>query len=145
MLRLCPMSSPFDLPTDTFNLMPWINIVDFDGVDCGWEGVTAETSYCFATNPSSVTLAHKLLWKIPHPLVLIVTSLLFLLPKEALPHTKPYGGITVFDAETATYIGLIQDPTGADIGHLTGVTVHENKLFLGSLENDFIGIYYALA
>ncbi len=115
--------------------------VDYDGVDCGWKGVTADTSLCFAANPSSMTPVHKLLLKPPHPIDVIIKTMLFLLPKEMLPHTEPYGGITVLDAETSTYIGLIQDPTGADIGHLTGVTVHDNSLFLGSLDNDFIGVY----
>ena len=36
---------------------------------------------------------------------------------------------------------LLQDPTGTDIAALTGVTVHDNKLYLGSLHNDFIGVY----
>lgn len=64
-----------------------------------------------------------------------------MLPKEWLPETEPYGGITVIDPETSSYVGLIQDPTGQDIGHITGVTVYDNKLFLGSLSNDFIGVY----
>lgn len=115
--------------------------VDFDGVDCGWKGVTADTSLCYAANPSSVTSVHKFLLKLPHPLDVIVKTMMFLLPKELLPHIEPYGGITVFDADTSTYIELIQDPTGADIGRLTGVTVFDNKLFLGSLHNDFIGVY----
>jgi hypothetical protein len=128
--------------TDTIvDVLACILATDYDGVDCGWEGVTADTSYCFAANPSTVAFAHKLLWTLPHPVDVILKTLLVLLPKEMLPQQVPYGGITVFDAETSTYVGLIQDPTGADIGHLTGVTVHGNKLFLGSLENDYVGVY----
>ena len=47
----------------------------------------------------------------------------------------------VVDPHTKEYVDLIQDPTGKDIGALTGVTVHDNKLYLGSLENDFVGVY----
>ena len=64
-----------------------------------------------------------------------------MLPKEWLPKTEKYGGITIVDPESSRYVGLIQDPDGQDIGHITGVTIHENKLYLGSLENDFIGVY----
>jgi hypothetical protein len=118
-----------------------MNREDFDGVDCGWKGVTADSSLCYAANPSSVTPVHKFLFKLPHPLDVIVKTIMLLLPKEFLPHNEPYGGITVFDADTSTYIELLQDPTGIDIGHLTGVTVYNNKLFLGSLDNDYIGVY----
>jgi hypothetical protein len=64
-----------------------------------------------------------------------------MLPKEWLPKMKPYGGITIVDAATSRYVGLVQDPSGEDIAHITGVTVHDNKIFLGSLKNDFIGVY----
>ena len=54
------------------------------------------------------------------------------------------GGIVVFDPdkkEPSSFVKIIQDPQGKDIAHLTGVTIHQNKLYLGSLENDFIGVY----
>jgi hypothetical protein len=62
-------------------------------------------------------------------------------PKEWLPKMKVYGGITIVDPATSRYVGLVQDPSGEDISHITGVTVHDNKIFLGSLENNFIGVY----
>lgn len=77
----------------------------------------------------------------PHPLDYLIRTLLLCLPKEWLPKTKPNGGITIINPITSEYIGLLQDPHGDDIGHITGVTVHDNKLFLGSLENNFIGVY----
>jgi hypothetical protein len=115
---------------------------DFDGVDCAWKGVNAETSFCYAANPSSVVPAAKLLLNLPHPIDWIVRTLLVMFPKEWLPKTEPYGGITIVDPITLEYMELIQDPNGQDISHITGVTFHENKLFLGSLENDFIGVYH---
>jgi hypothetical protein len=63
-----------------------------------------------------------------------------LLPPALAPKPKPYGGLYEFDAETGN-LTVIQDPTGQDIGMLTGVTVHDNKLYLGSLRNDYIGVY----
>jgi sugar lactone lactonase YvrE len=111
-----------------------------DGVDCAWSGQTAKSSYCFAANPGYVVAANRFLWGLPHPLVWILRTMLIMLPKEWLPKTDPYGGITILDPEYG-FVALIQDPFGSDIGHIAGVTVHENKLFLGSLENDFIGVY----
>ena len=114
---------------------------DFDGVDCAWEGVTANKAYCYAINPSSVVLANKILGKIPHPLDTYIRTLLLALPKRLLPKVVPYGGVTVIDPVSNKYIELLQDPDGSDISRLTGVTVHDNKLYLGSLFNDFIGVY----
>ncbi len=34
-----------------------IFLIDFDGIDCAWKGVTAESSLCYATNPSLVVPA----------------------------------------------------------------------------------------
>ncbi|KAG7361056.1 hypothetical protein IV203_036156 [Nitzschia inconspicua] len=113
----------------------------FDGVDCAWKGVTAATSHCFAANPSSVILAARILLSLPHPVDWMLRTLLITLPKEWLPKTTHYGGITVVDPTTSSYIALIQDPTGEDVRHITGVTVHDNKVFLGSLENNYIGVY----
>jgi hypothetical protein len=114
---------------------------DFDGVDCSWKGVTGATSYCYAVCPSSVVPAHRILWKVPHPIDLIFRTMLLMLPKKLAPATKLYGGITIVDPESNTYVGLIQDPDGIDISQLTGITVHDNKLYLGSLHNEFIGVY----
>jgi hypothetical protein len=38
-------------------------------------------------------------------------------------------------------IRILQDPSGKDDGMFTGVTVHDNKLYLGSLKNDYVGGY----
>ena len=72
---------------------------------------------------------------------MILRNLIMMVPKWVLPTLQHYGGVMVVDPHTKEYVDLIQDPTGKDIGALTGVTVHDNKLYLGSLENDFVGVY----
>jgi hypothetical protein len=52
----------------------------------------------------------------------------------------------VFDAHELTLSSLVhpeilQDPFGTDIGMITGATVHNDKLYLGSLRNNYIGVY----
>jgi hypothetical protein len=79
--------------------------------------------------------------KIPQPFDRFAKALLMLIPKEFAPHVRPYGGITVVDGATGTFIQSIEDPSGKDIDKITGVTVHNNKLYLGSLENNYIGVY----
>lgn len=113
----------------------------FDGIDCGWKGVNGLSSYCFAVCPSAVVPAHKLMWWLPHPVDIILRTTIMLLPKWMTPKTTPYGGIVVVDPESSSLVDLIQDPTGKEISQLTGVTLHDNKLYLGSLHNDFVGVY----
>ena len=111
-------------------------------MDCAWKGVTAESSsLCYAANPSAFVPAAKFLSSLPHPIDLMFRFLLLMLPKQWSPQLESYGGITIIDPESSKFLGIIQDPTGKDISHITGVTVHENKIYLGSLENDFIGVY----
>lgn len=113
-----------------------------DGLDCAWKGVTSvDSSLCYAAMPSSIVPIMKLAMAIPHPLDMIFRSLLLSLPKSMAPPVKPYGGIAVFDPEGTGSVDFIQDPKGTDIAMLTGVTVHDNKLFLGSLKNDYITVY----
>jgi hypothetical protein len=113
----------------------------FDGVDCGWKGVTAETNLCYAVHPSLVVPLQKILNKIPHPIDQWLRNLILMLPKWLAPEITAYGGITVLDAESSKVVQLLQDPDGSDIAYLTGVTVFDNKLYLGSLRNDFVAVY----
>jgi hypothetical protein len=110
---------------------------DFDGVDCAWD----KKGYCYAVNPSSVVLANKILNSLPHPIDTCIRTLLLILPKTLLPKPAPYAGVTVIDPVSNKYIELLQDPDGSDVSFPTGVTVHSNKLYLGSLNNDVIGVY----
>lgn len=116
-----------------------------DGVDCAWPGVTVDASaypYCYVANPSLVVPAHKVIWKLPPPLDWMAKTIILFFPKELTPHTQPYGGVSIVDGVNSVLVNVIQDPTGQDIGHITGVTVHDNRLYLGSLENNFIGVYH---
>lgn len=118
--------------------------LDFDGVDCSWRGRKEDSPFCYSVIPSYIVPAQQLLWKLPHPLDAIAKTIIMMLPRELLPKTKPYGGIMVVDPAKSgptSVVKLLQDPRGQDIAHLTGVTVHDNKLYLGSLHNNFIGVY----
>jgi ATP-dependent Lon protease len=64
-----------------------------------------------------------------------------MVPPGLTPKPQPYAGIAIFDAENSKYLGLIQDPKGQDVKALTGITFHGNKLYLGSLHNDYIAVY----
>jgi hypothetical protein len=80
----------------------------------------------------------------PNPLDRILRVLIMILPKSLSPKVVPYGGIYEFfpgdTTRPAETTRLFQDPDGRDITMVTGVTVHENKLYLGSLQNDFVGV-----
>jgi len=108
-------------------------------VDCSKRG---DSSLCYVILPSVVVPIHKVLLAIPHPIDLILRTLLLMIPKKLAPATKPYSAIMIVDPEDGNKpVQLIQDPTGKDTSMLTGVTIHDNKLYLGSLHNSYIGVY----
>ncbi|CAB9525415.1 STRICTOSIDINE SYNTHASE-LIKE [Seminavis robusta] len=101
-----------------------------DGLDCGPD----KHSKCYATVPSAAgrfTELHRI-WR----------NLVLLWPRWAFARNggSPYGGVVEVDPKTQQ-IQYFQDPNGADIAHVTGVTVWKNKLYLGSSKNNFIGAY----
>jgi hypothetical protein len=117
-------------------------LLDFDGVDCPRSGNRGKTNHCYAVNLSNMVAASKLLLAIPHPFDIYLRTILLTLPKYLLPKPEPYGAVLVIDPESSTpVVKLLQDPSGRDVSHLTGVTVYDNKLYLGSLTNDFVGVY----
>ena len=66
-------------------------------------------------------------------------------PKQAREstslHPNTYGGVVEIDPGNGQ-TRLLQDPRGEDIGiMLTGVTLWDEKQYLGSLHNDYIGVY----
>jgi hypothetical protein len=112
-----------------------------DGVDCAWQGVTAtQSSLCYAVMPSAILPLIKGIMKLPHPIDMFARSFLMGLHKNLAPRLKPYGGIVEINPENGG-IRFIQDPVGTDILALAGVTVFDNKLYLGSLHNEYIGVY----
>ena len=108
-----------------------------DGADCG---IVNNKELCFGVMPSLVLQLIKLLYQIPHPFDVVVRNTVMALPKKLAPKIKPYGGIVQVDPETKE-IQYYQDPEAEEIGHLAGVTVWNNKLYLGSLKNNFVGVY----
>jgi len=125
----------------------------FDGIDCASTKISGEEKViCYAVIISYIVPAQKLIWNLPYPIDIFVSMLLLNIPRTIMPKTEPYGGILILDPEASATDGdasnpavlrLIQDPTGKDISHLTGITFQDKKFYLGSLKNDFVGVYDA--
>lgn len=111
-----------------------------DGADCNHE-----TGLCYAPVTSSALPLAKFILSLPKPLDRFFRLLLMLLPRSMVPKLEPYGGVYEFfpgdETRPAEVTKLFQDPNGRDIGMLTGVTIHGNKIYMGSLQNKFIGVY----
>lgn len=111
-----------------------------DGADCSWS-----TGLCYAPMPSSQVMVMTLIWKLPHPIDMILRSMLMMLPRSIAPKPVPYGGVMeIFpgnDTHPGKVLRILQDPKGRDIGMITGVTLHDNKIYLGSHKNPFIGVH----
>lgn len=117
-----------------------------DGVDCSWQH-----NLCYAVMPSAIVPVHKLWNALPEPLSHLIRTIAMVLPRRLVPPVKTFGGVIEFDptgkvttdTTTTNVTRTFLDPTGRDIGMLTGVTVGPNdgKLYLGSLLNKFVGVY----
>lgn len=108
-----------------------------DGVDCA----PTDTGLCYSVMISAVVPVHRILNVLPDWLDRMLRTLLMMMPRSLAPPAQPYGGVAEVDVAQSKIRRILQDTTAKDIGMLSGVTVHENKLYLGSLENDFIGVY----
>lgn len=64
-----------------------------------------------------------------------------MMPKKLIPAARPYASIAILDPNTNTLVDLLQDPRGKDVKTMTGITFYGGKLYLGSLYNDYIGVY----
>jgi len=106
-----------------------------DGVDCG-----GGRNRCYVALPSSVGLLAKIINRVPHPIDKVLRNFVMILPKILLPKASAYGGVIEVDPTTKE-IQYFQDPTAKDIGMLSGVTVWDNSLYLGSFKNNYIGVY----
>lgn len=82
----------------------------------------------------------KMIQTVPHPIDWFLRLLLLPLPKSLAPKPPEYGCVVEIDMETGA-IRTLQDPDGTDLEFITGVTAHDNKLYLGSLHRDVVGIY----
>ena len=111
-----------------------------DGADCSWDNSGKSANKCYVAIPTEIMDVMKLLQIIPHPIDLVIRALLMMLPKWLAPEPTDYGCVVEVDMQTGE-IRTIQDPDATDMKFLTGVTVHDNKLFLGSVIADQVGIY----
>jgi Strictosidine synthase len=109
-----------------------------DGADCA--PAADKNSKCYAAIAAPLDPIAKFINMIPFPFDVLVRNQVMALPKWAAPGVKPYGGIMEVDLKTKA-VQYFQDPDATDIGHLAGVTVWKNKLYLGSLSNNFVGVY----
>lgn len=112
-----------------------------DGVDCTAAGT------CYVAIPSPVIGLSKLLYRLPKSVQAGIKTLIMMLPKQLSPKPIRYGGFLEMKVSSSgddrkdVMTRIVQDPTGDAIMAITGVTEHKGKLYLGSLENRFIGIY----
>jgi Strictosidine synthase len=106
-----------------------------DGVDCSWT-----TGLCYAVMPSATVPAHFFWNSLPMKGSQLLRTVLLMLPPWMAPAVSPFGGLLEVDPISKAF-RFILDPTGKDVRMLTGVTVYKDKLYLGSLENDYIGLY----
>jgi hypothetical protein len=104
-----------------------------DGVDCA-------AQKCYAVMPSAIVPVHKVLNMLPTSLSTLARSILMALPKALAPPVQKFGGIIEYNLQDDTHRAFL-DPTGTNIAMLTGATWHNKRLYLGSLQNDFIGLF----
>ena len=90
--------------------------------------------------PSSVLPLMKRIAKLPNSINMALRNIIMVLPRSVAPKIVPYGGVVEIDPGNGQS-RLLHDSCGEDIGMLTGVTLWDDKLYLGSLHNDYIGVY----
>eukprot|EP00565_Helicotheca_tamesis_P004033 CAMPEP_0185732724 /NCGR_PEP_ID=MMETSP1171-20130828/17310_1 /TAXON_ID=374046 /ORGANISM="Helicotheca tamensis, Strain CCMP826" /LENGTH=416 /DNA_ID=CAMNT_0028402291 /DNA_START=33 /DNA_END=1283 /DNA_ORIENTATION=+ len=100
---------------------------------------------CYGTAYSTKPNAIDAIFAFPPPFDKFLRTFITALPQSITPGPKPYGGVFEIalgdDMNPAEFSRIFQDPNGQDIGFLTSATEHQGRLYLGSLENDFIGVY----
>ncbi|KAL3800481.1 hypothetical protein HJC23_011718 [Cyclotella cryptica] len=111
-----------------------------DGVDCSFQ-----SGKCYVAIPTAVSPSQGYLFSLPLYISKLMRTFLLMLPRNATPNERPYGGFAEINSgnEDAPpgILRVFQDPDGRDIDFVTGVTEHAGKVYLGSLHNDFIGVY----
>ena len=117
-----------------------------DGATCTRD---RENKVCYAAIISPKPPIVALLNELPESISVLLRSLLLQLPSNLLRLIKPvrYGGVAVIRDNSSSGYGemldveLLQDPRGTEIGLVTGVTIFDGRLYMGSLTNDFVGLY----
>ena len=110
-----------------------------DGVDCN-----PKSGLCYVALPTPPGIM-SLIYMIPHPIDRYVRTLLMTLPRYLAPKPPRFGGIAEIDPGDASkeqrLVRLLLDPTGKDVQLVTGTTVHKDKVYLGFLHGNFVGVY----
>merc|ERR1712150_365633 len=105
-----------------------------DGMDCSYK-----TGKCYAVIPSAIPNTVSILAKLPPMLNLVLRGLMMIIPRSVIPKVKGIGCVVELDPEEGKLLRVLLDPEGDEISDLTGVTVNDDKLYFGSLRNDYIG------
>jgi len=120
-----------------------------DGADCAPDVAEDGTIKCYATVVSAMIPLHKLLLRIPDPIDRWLRTLIMTVPRKLAPKTKKYGGVIEVSVHVNARNGSVsvkafrylQDPKGADVATVSGVTYRDRKLYLGTLTNEYIAVY----
>jgi len=112
-----------------------------DGITCD-RGSAEKDQVCYAAIPSPKVPLVTILNAVPATISMYLRTLLLQLPASVLRAIKPvkYGGVAVIHTHSGD-MSILQDPKGEEIGLITGLTVFDKKLYMGSLVNDFVGVY----
>ncbi|GFH43901.1 hypothetical protein CTEN210_00375 [Chaetoceros tenuissimus] len=112
-----------------------------DGCDC-----SRESGKCYIAIPSSVTALTKKIFQLPSNLEAFLRTLFLMIPKSLAPPTEPYTAFIEFEIDNDKEVisRVVQDPEGVDLRTINGVTENKGRLYLGSLHNNFIGVYTKL-
>ncbi|GAX22270.1 hypothetical protein FisN_22Hh059 [Fistulifera solaris] len=111
-----------------------------DNVNCVTDDST-KTLKCYVAIVADVAAIH-VAWKaLPYLLQNLLRTTLMIVPRAWLP-TLPsrYTGILVVDPVSGEH-SYLQDPSGKDLSGLTSATVWQDRLYMGSLQNDYVGVY----
>jgi len=114
-----------------------------DNIDCSWPTNDGDDDgKCYAVMPTSIVpIVDMLVNKLPSAVSVLLRGLLMSLPKSMAPEAVKYCGIVEYDIRTNRVTRLLQDPTGQDVNEMNGVTVHDNKLYLASLQHNYIIVH----
>jgi hypothetical protein len=111
-----------------------------DGADC-----SHTTGLCYAAIISSPPQILKILYSLPPTLNRYLRTFFMLVPKSLQPKPVNYGCFMEIspgdDKSLPKVTRVVQDLNGDDLRLVTGVTEYQGKLYLGSLENDEVGVY----
>jgi sugar lactone lactonase YvrE len=130
-------------------LIPNHELVGYmDNVSCGVNDSLQTICYCAIW--ADFAGPHKLIRRLPNQfLQVLVRTLLLVAPRSWVPTVVPtFTGVVIVDPSQPYQEGqknysVLQDPSGEDLVSLTGATVSpdHSKLYLGSLVNDYVGVY----